>query len=58
VRSIQIRRRSSSGLKLRPEAYLKLIRRDPETRFDHYIGVVESVQRLVKQFVRSLTNIQ
>ena len=37
-------------LKLRPEAYLRFIRRDPETRFGHFIGAVESMKSLAQQF--------
>jgi len=37
-------------LKLRPEAYLKFIRRDQETRFGHFIGAVESMKDLAQQF--------
>jgi REP element-mobilizing transposase RayT len=37
-------------LKLRPEAYLKYIRRDQETRFGHFIGAVESMKNLAQQF--------
>jgi hypothetical protein len=37
-------------LKLRPEAYLKFIRRDKETRFGHFIGAVESMKDLAQQF--------
>ncbi len=37
-------------LKLRPEAYLKFIRRDQESRFGHFIGAVESMKELAQQF--------